>query len=137
MAVFFKKLMKTARYCLELVNLGGLLRLGEHLGKANSKMIANNILAKVFGRKPLSHEKCNIFNYRFKSIVQKTRYLAQNKKILESSPSLRVIGLKCSFSYNFYQCQNRMLFACILQPFVYLFPRLTHTDKTLLTLHKL
>ncbi|RKV25564.1 hypothetical protein DD743_04795 [Helicobacter pylori] len=52
--------MKTARYCLELVNLGGLLRQGEYLGKA--KIIANNILAKVFGRKPLSHEECNVFN---------------------------------------------------------------------------
>ncbi|EMH35656.1 hypothetical protein HMPREF1426_00508 [Helicobacter pylori GAM80Ai] len=35
--------MKTARYCLEFVNLGGLLRQGEYLGKANSKIIANNI----------------------------------------------------------------------------------------------
>ncbi|PUD79223.1 hypothetical protein C2R62_05335 [Helicobacter pylori] len=54
--------MKTARYCLELVNLGGLLRQGEYLGKANSKIIANNILAKVFSIKPFSHEKRNIFN---------------------------------------------------------------------------
>ncbi|MGN8404067.1 hypothetical protein ACR9KB_04275 [Helicobacter pylori] len=46
---------------MEFVNLGGLLRQGEYLGKANSKMIANNILAKVFGRKPFSHEKRNIF----------------------------------------------------------------------------
>ncbi|WQZ55732.1 hypothetical protein KVM69_05340 [Helicobacter pylori] len=54
--------MKTARYCLEFVNLGGLLRQGEYLGKANSKMIANNILAKVFTIRLLSHEKCNILN---------------------------------------------------------------------------
>ncbi|EJB67864.1 hypothetical protein [Helicobacter pylori] len=54
--------MKTARYCLEFVNLGGLLRQGEYLGKANSKMIASNILAKVFAIRLLSHEKCNIFN---------------------------------------------------------------------------
>ncbi|RVZ50532.1 hypothetical protein EC556_06460 [Helicobacter pylori] len=54
--------MKTARYCLELVNLGGLLRQGEYLGKANSKIIANNILAKVFAIRLLSHEKRNIFN---------------------------------------------------------------------------
>ncbi|EMJ39172.1 hypothetical protein HMPREF1432_01596 [Helicobacter pylori GAMchJs114i] len=54
--------MKTARYCLEFVNLGGLLRQGEYLGKANSKMIASNILAKVFTIRLLSHEKCNIFN---------------------------------------------------------------------------
>ncbi|MGL2854336.1 hypothetical protein ACQKAU_06515 [Helicobacter pylori] len=47
---------------MEFVNLGGLLRQGEYLGKANSKMIASNILAKVFGRKPLSHEECNVFN---------------------------------------------------------------------------
>ncbi|EIE28574.1 Hypothetical protein HP17_03449, partial [Helicobacter pylori NCTC 11637 = CCUG 17874 = ATCC 43504 = JCM 12093] len=39
----FKKLMKTARYCFELVNLGGLLRQGEDLGKANSKIIASNV----------------------------------------------------------------------------------------------
>ncbi|OOQ24738.1 hypothetical protein B0X55_02670 [Helicobacter pylori] len=50
--------MKTARYCLEFVNLGGLLRQEEYLGKANSKVIASN----VFGRKPLSHEKCNTFS---------------------------------------------------------------------------
>ncbi|EJC36290.1 hypothetical protein HPHPP28B_1142 [Helicobacter pylori Hp P-28b] len=54
--------MKTARYCLEFVNLGGLLRQGEYLGKANSKMIANNILAKVLAIRLLSHEKRNIFN---------------------------------------------------------------------------
>ncbi|WP_232259289.1 hypothetical protein [Helicobacter pylori] len=54
--------MKTARYCLEFVSLRVLLRLGEHLGKANSKIIANNILAKVFSIKPSSHEKCNIFS---------------------------------------------------------------------------
>ncbi|PUD01174.1 hypothetical protein [Helicobacter pylori] len=47
---------------MELVNLGGLLRQGEYLGKANSKIIANNILAKVFAIRLLSHEKCNIFN---------------------------------------------------------------------------
>ncbi|EIE29272.1 hypothetical protein HP2RS_08967, partial [Helicobacter pylori] len=39
----FKKLVKTARYCLEFVNLGGLLRQGEYLGKANSKIIASNV----------------------------------------------------------------------------------------------
>ncbi|MFS7886286.1 hypothetical protein ACMAWI_06585 [Helicobacter pylori] len=53
--------MKPARYCLEFVNLGGLLRQGEYLGKANSKMIANNILAKVLAIRLLSHEKRNIF----------------------------------------------------------------------------
>ncbi len=54
--------MKTARYCLELLNLGGLLRQGEYLGKANSKIIANNILAKVFTIRLLIHEKRNVFN---------------------------------------------------------------------------
>ncbi|WP_121044589.1 hypothetical protein [Helicobacter pylori] len=54
--------MKTARYCLEFVNLGGLLRQGEYLGKANNKIIANNILAKVFTIRLLSHKKRNIFN---------------------------------------------------------------------------
>lgn len=129
--------MKTARYCLELLNLGGLLRQGEYLGKANNKIIANNILAKVFTIRLLSHEKCNVFNLSLQINCSKNMPPSIKKtKILESSPSLRIIGLKCSFSYNFYQCQNRMLFACILQPFSYLFPRLTHTDKTLLTLHK-
>ncbi|EJB28805.1 hypothetical protein HPNQ4228_0950 [Helicobacter pylori NQ4228] len=47
--------MKTARYCLEFVNLGGLLRQGEYLDKANSKIIANNILAKVFSIRLFSH----------------------------------------------------------------------------------
>ncbi len=127
--------MKTARYCLELLNLGGLLRQGEYLGKANSKIIANNILAKVFSIKLFSHEKCNIF-LSLQINCSKNTPLSIKQKILESSPSLRIIGLKCSFSYNFYQCENRMLFACILQPFAYLFPRLTHTDKILTTLHK-
>ncbi|WP_238749843.1 hypothetical protein, partial [Helicobacter pylori] len=61
LSVVFEKLVKTARYCLEFISLGVLLRLGEYLGKANSKMIASNILAKVFGRKPFSHEKRNTF----------------------------------------------------------------------------
>nr|WP_232264863.1 hypothetical protein [Helicobacter pylori] len=47
---------------MEFVNLGGLLRLGEYLRQKQSKVIASNILAKVFGRKPFSHEKRNIFN---------------------------------------------------------------------------
>ncbi|MDO7821155.1 hypothetical protein Q6A64_04925 [Helicobacter pylori] len=46
---------------MEFVNLGGLLRQGEYLGKANSKIIANNILAKVFTIRLPSHEKRNIF----------------------------------------------------------------------------
>ncbi|WP_120922391.1 hypothetical protein [Helicobacter pylori] len=54
--------MKTARYCLEFVNLGGLLRQGEYLGETNNKIIASNILAKVFGIKLFSHEECNVFN---------------------------------------------------------------------------
>ncbi|EMH02754.1 hypothetical protein HMPREF1407_01415 [Helicobacter pylori GAM244Ai] len=32
------------------------------MGKANSKIIASNILAKVFAIRLLSHEKRNIFN---------------------------------------------------------------------------
>ncbi|EPZ74190.1 hypothetical protein N206_06930 [Helicobacter pylori UM111] len=35
LSIVFKKLMKTARYCLEFVNLGVLLRQGEYLGKIN------------------------------------------------------------------------------------------------------
>ncbi len=64
--------MKTARYCLEFVNLGGLLRQGEYLGETNNKIIASNILAKVFGRKPLSHEKCNIFSLLLQINYSKT-----------------------------------------------------------------
>ncbi|MGL2412397.1 hypothetical protein ACOWML_06980, partial [Helicobacter pylori] len=66
--------------CLELVNLGGLLRQGEYLGKANSKIIANNILAKVFGRKPLSHEKCNIFNLSLQINCSKNTLLSIKQK---------------------------------------------------------
>ncbi|MGL2625483.1 hypothetical protein ACQJ50_06575 [Helicobacter pylori] len=47
---------------MEFVNLGGLLRQGEYLGKANSKMIANNTLAKVLAIRLLSHEKRSVFN---------------------------------------------------------------------------
>ncbi|EJB45479.1 hypothetical protein [Helicobacter pylori] len=54
--------MKTARYCLEFVNLGVLLRLGEYLRQKQSKVVASNILAKVFAIRLLSHEKCNIFS---------------------------------------------------------------------------
>nr|WP_259456388.1 hypothetical protein [Helicobacter pylori] len=61
---------------MELVNLGGLLRQGEYLGKANSKIIANNILAKVFAIRLLSHEKCNVFNLSLQINCSKTRYLA-------------------------------------------------------------
>ncbi len=35
--------MKTARYCLEFVSLGVLLRLGEYLRQKQSKVIANNV----------------------------------------------------------------------------------------------
>ncbi|ADU41385.1 hypothetical protein HMPREF4655_21305 [Helicobacter pylori 35A] len=33
--VILEKLVKTARYCLEFVNLGVLLRQGEYLGETN------------------------------------------------------------------------------------------------------
>lgn len=72
--------MKTARYCLELVNLGGLLRQGEYLGKANSKIIANNILAKVFAIRLLSHEKCNIFNLSLQINCSKNTLLSIKQK---------------------------------------------------------
>lgn len=68
--------MKTARYCLELVNLGGLLRQGEYLGKANSKVIANNIFwLKFLVGSHLAMKNAISLIYRFKSIAQKTRYL--------------------------------------------------------------
>ncbi|WP_120855360.1 hypothetical protein [Helicobacter pylori] len=60
--------MKTARYCLELLNLGGLLRQGEYLGETNRALryliegySKQYFLAKVFNIKLFSHEKCNIF----------------------------------------------------------------------------
>ncbi|MFP6338482.1 hypothetical protein ACLGET_04075 [Helicobacter pylori] len=77
--------MKTARYCLELLNLGGLLRQGEYLGKANSKIIANNILAKVFSIKPLSHEKCNIFNLSIQINCSKNTLLSIKQKSLNQA----------------------------------------------------
>ncbi|MUU32536.1 hypothetical protein F7201_06835 [Helicobacter pylori] len=61
LSVVFEKLVKTARYCLEFVNLGGLLRQGEYLRQKQSKVIASNILAKVLAIRLFSHEKRNIF----------------------------------------------------------------------------
>ncbi|WP_231622838.1 hypothetical protein [Helicobacter pylori] len=77
--------MKPARYCLELVNLGGLLMQGEYLGKANSKMIANNILAKVFAIRLLSHEKCNIFNLSLQINCSKNTLLSIKQKSLNQA----------------------------------------------------
>ncbi|PDW11559.1 hypothetical protein BB390_04220 [Helicobacter pylori] len=77
--------MKTARYCLELLNLGGLLRQGEYLGKANNKIIANNILAKVFTIRLLSHEKCNVFNLSLQINCSKTMLLKIKQKSLNQA----------------------------------------------------
>ncbi|RKV49620.1 hypothetical protein DD769_04730 [Helicobacter pylori] len=63
----------------------GLLRQGEYLGKANSKIIANNILAKVFGRKPLSHEKCNVFNLSLQINCSKNTLLSIKQKSLNQA----------------------------------------------------
>ncbi|WP_033585491.1 hypothetical protein, partial [Helicobacter pylori] len=60
--------------------LGGLLRQGEYLGKANSKIIANNILAKVFSIRLLSHEKCNIFNLSLQINCSKNMLLSIKKQ---------------------------------------------------------
>ncbi len=69
--------MKTARYCSEFVNLGGLLRQGEYLGKANSKTIANNIFwLKFLVGSHLAMKNAIFLVYRFKSIIQKTCHLA-------------------------------------------------------------
>nr|WP_240145895.1 hypothetical protein [Helicobacter pylori] len=70
---------------MELVNLGGLLRQGEYLGKANSKIIANNILAKVFGIRLLSHEKCNIFNLSLQINCSKNMLLSIKQKSLNQA----------------------------------------------------
>ncbi|PDW24745.1 hypothetical protein BB476_06675 [Helicobacter pylori] len=78
--------MKTARYCLEFVNLGGLLRLGEYLGKANSKIIASNVFwLKFLVGSHLAMKNAISLIYCFKSIVQKTRHLASNKKSLNQA----------------------------------------------------
>ncbi|PDX43301.1 hypothetical protein [Helicobacter pylori] len=77
--------MKTARYCLEFVNLGGLLRQGEYLGKANNKVIANNILAKVFTIRLLSHEKCNVFNLSLQINCSKNMLLSIKQKSLNQA----------------------------------------------------
>ncbi|MFP6022769.1 hypothetical protein ACLF82_07735, partial [Helicobacter pylori] len=71
--------------CLELVNLGGLLRQGEYLGKANSRIIANNTLAKVFAIRLLSHEKCNIFNLSLQINCSKNMLLSIKQKSLNQA----------------------------------------------------
>ncbi len=134
--IVLEKLVKTTPLLFGICKC--LLRQGGYLGETNkAKVIASNVFwLKFLVGSHLAMKNAISLIYRFKSIVQKNTLLNIKQKILESSPNLRVIGLKYSFSYNFYQCQNRMPFACILQPFAYLFPHLTHTDKTLITLHK-
>ncbi|MFP5993854.1 hypothetical protein ACLF8D_07420, partial [Helicobacter pylori] len=54
-----------------------LLRQGEYLGKANSKIIASNVFwLKFLVGSHLAMKNAISLIYRFKSIVQKTRYLA-------------------------------------------------------------
>ncbi|PDW76049.1 hypothetical protein BB422_08120 [Helicobacter pylori] len=78
--------MKTARYCLEFVNLGGLLRLGEYLGKANSKIIASNVfLLKFLVGSHLAMKNAISLIYRFKSIVQKHMLLKIRQKSLNQA----------------------------------------------------
>ncbi|MDU9772273.1 hypothetical protein RGC36_01725, partial [Helicobacter pylori] len=76
LSVVFKKLMKTARYCLEFVSLGVLLRLGEYLRQKQSKVIASNVFwLKFLVGSHLAMKNAISLIYRFKSIVQRTRYL--------------------------------------------------------------
>ncbi|PDX10702.1 hypothetical protein BB407_07175 [Helicobacter pylori] len=76
--------MKTARYCLEFVNLGGLLR--EYLGKANSKIIASNVFwLKFLVGSHLAMKNAISLIYRFKSIVQKHMLLKIRQKSLNQA----------------------------------------------------
>ncbi|QEE96477.1 hypothetical protein D2C89_00550 [Helicobacter pylori] len=53
------------------VNAGGVFK-----AKTEQGYSKQCFLAKVFGRKPLSHEKCNIFNLSLQINCSKTCYLA-------------------------------------------------------------
>lgn len=64
--------MKPARYCLEFVSLGVLLRLGEYLRQKQSKVIANNIFwLKFLVGSHLAMKNAIFLVYCFKSIVQR------------------------------------------------------------------
>ncbi|GAA7299360.1 hypothetical protein UBN116_14380 [Helicobacter pylori] len=78
--------MKTARYCLEFVSLGGLLRLGEYLRQKQSKVIANNIFwLKFLVGSHLAMKNAMSLIYRFKSIVQKHTLLKIKQKSLNQA----------------------------------------------------
>ncbi|RVY62706.1 hypothetical protein ECC37_07420 [Helicobacter pylori] len=62
-----------------------MLRQGEYLGKANSKITANNILAKVFAIRLLSHEKCNIFNLSLQINCSKNTLFSIKQKSLNQA----------------------------------------------------
>lgn len=65
--------MKTARYCLEFVSLGGFVKIGGVFkAKTEQGYSKQCFLAKVFGRKPLSHEECNVFNLSLQINCSKT-----------------------------------------------------------------
>ncbi|RVZ46508.1 hypothetical protein EC552_05405 [Helicobacter pylori] len=74
--------MKTARYCLEFVSLGVLLRLGEYLRQGKqSKVIANNIFwLKFLVGSHLAMKNAMSLICRFKSIVQKRMLLKIKQK---------------------------------------------------------
>ncbi|MFP6233058.1 hypothetical protein ACLGCR_07325, partial [Helicobacter pylori] len=68
----------------------GLLR--EYLGETNRALryliegySKQCFLAKVFGRKPLSHEKCNIFNLSFQINCSKNTLLKIRQKSLNQA----------------------------------------------------
>ncbi|OPG57644.1 hypothetical protein BGL80_06460 [Helicobacter pylori] len=73
--------MKTARYCLELLNLGGLLMQGEYLRQKQSKVIASNVFwLKFLVGSHLAMKNAISLIYRFKSIVQKRMLLKIRQK---------------------------------------------------------
>ncbi|MUU23728.1 hypothetical protein F7204_07125, partial [Helicobacter pylori] len=77
LSVVFKKLVKSARYCLEFVSLWVLLRLGEYLRQKQSKVIANNVFwLKFLVGSHLAMKNAIFLIYHFKSIIQKACHLA-------------------------------------------------------------
>ncbi len=79
--------MKSARYCLEFVSLGVLLRLGEHLRQGKqSKIIANNIFwLKFLVESHLAMKNAISLIYRLKSIVQTHMLLKIKQKSLNQA----------------------------------------------------
>lgn len=79
--------MKSARYCLEFVSLGVLLKLGEYLRRdKQSKVIANSVFwLKFLVGSHLAMKNAMSLIYRFKSIVQRHMLLKIKQKSLNQA----------------------------------------------------